>query len=559
MKFPKLNAAIGRPRPPRSPDPVKPTVVLQPTVYREMQAGINLIAEAIRPTLGPFPRHVAIERPLRTDAPEFLDDASVIARRIIQVSPRTRDVGAMLLRKSLWQMHEDVGDGSATMGVLFQRIFNEGVRYITEFGCNPMLLRNGFIKGMKAVIQELRGQATPLAGRQEIARIALGMSQGDTELAGFLGEIFDIVGKDGLIVVEKGNRPGLEREYIEGTYWHISGWFSRLFINEPKEKRVTYEDAALLITDMELKEPLHLVPVLECCVKAGIQKLVIVAGDISGPCIGLLEQNKQARTIEAMAVRTPRIGDIQRVASMEDIATLTGGRPFYKAASQNFDDFQVEDLGHARRAWATESLFGIYGGKGDVRKIRQRIAHVRSLLQTAELDSDKELLQARLGRLSGGTAILRTGGYTETEIESRQEIARRAVTGLRLALEDGVVPGGGVALLGCQACLDNLPADNEDETLAYRILGRALEEPMRVIAHNSGYSEDVILDRVQSAPPGFGFDARQKMIVDLREQSLLDAVRVLVKALEVAVSGAAMALTTDVIVHHSLPKESLEP
>lgn len=559
MKFRNLNAAIGPPKPPRSPAPVKPTVILQPTVYQEMQAGINLIAEAIRPTLGPFPRHVAIERPLRAQAPEFLDDASVIARRIIQVKPRTRDVGAMLLRKALWQMHEDVGDGSATMGVLFQRIYNEGVRCVIEFGANSMLIRGGLEKGLKAVLQELHAQAVPLAGRQAIARIAAGMTQGDEELAQLLGEIFDIVGKDGLIVVEKGNRPGLEREYIEGTYWHISGYFSRLFINEPAEKRVLYEDAALLITDMELKDPLLLVPVLERCVKAGIQKLVIVAAEISEQCIGLLEQNKQKRTIEAMAVRTPRTGETQRVAAMEDIAVLTGGRPFYKAATQNFDDFRVEDLGRARRAWATDSLFGIYGGKGDVRQIRQRLVHLRSLIQAAELDSEKELLQARLGRLTGGTAILRTGGYTETEIESRKEVARRAVTGLRLAIEDGVVPGGGVALLNCQACLERLPAASDDEALAYRILGRALEEPLRVIAQNSGYSQDVIIDRLQSAPPGSGFDARQGKIVDLRAEGVQDAVRVLAKALEVAVSGAAMALTTDVIVHHSLPKESIEP
>ncbi len=294
MTFKNLNAAIGPPKPPRSPAPVKPTVVLQPTVYQEMQKGINLIAEAIRPTLGPFPRLVALEKTLRDQAPEFLDDASVIARRIIQVKPRTRDVGAMLLRKALWQMHEEVGDGSATMGVLFQRIFNEGVRCVTEFGSNPMLLRQGLDKGLKAVLQELRSQAVPLRGKENIARIAAGMTQGDEEMAGLLGEIFDIVGKDGLIVVEKGNRPGLEREYIEGTYWHISGYFSRLFINEPRDKRVTYEDAALLITDMDLKDPLHLVPVLERCVQAGIQKLVIIAADISDACIGLLEQNRQA-------------------------------------------------------------------------------------------------------------------------------------------------------------------------------------------------------------------------------------------------------------------------
>ena len=391
----------------------QPAVTLQPQVYHDLQAGMNLIAEAIRPTLGPLPRLTLNERPQHTDAPEFLDDGSIIARRIIQVKPRGQDVGAMLLRAALWRMHEDVGDGSATMAVLYQTIYNEGVRSIIEYGCNPMLLRNGLEKGLQISLKELKKQAIPLTSKDSITRIANGMTQGDADMADLLGEIFDIVGADGLIVVEKGNRPGVEREYIEGTYWQISGWFSRLFINEPADKRTTYEDAALLSTDMDIKDPVMLIPVLEACVKAGIKKLVIVAASITDAAIGLLEQNRKSRVIETLVVRTPRLGDVQRKASMEDIAVLTGGTPFYKAGNANFADFKVDDLGHVRRAWATESMFGIFGGQGNIRQIRQRIANLRAQLKMTELDSEKEILHARLGRLSGGTAILRVGGYTE--------------------------------------------------------------------------------------------------------------------------------------------------
>ena len=537
----------------------QPAVTVQPKVYLDLQAGMNMIAEAIRPTLGPLPRLVVSERPQHVEQPEFLDDGAVIARRIIQIKPRGQDVGAMLLRAAAWRMHDDVGDGSATMTVLYQTIFNLGVRYIIEFGCNPILLRKGLEKGLKSILEELKKQASPVAGKDAIARIAIGMTQGNPELANMLGEIFDIVGTDGLIVVEKGNRPGIEREYIEGTYWHISGWFSRTFINVPAEKKTVYEDAALLITDMAIKEPEMLIPVLERCVKARINKLVIVASEISDSAIGLLEQNRKSKVIETLVVRTPRLGDVQRVASMEDIAVLTGGKAFYKAANTNFNDFRVDDLGHARRAWATESLFGIFGGKGDIRQIRQRIVHLRSLIRQAELDSEKELLQQRLGRLSGGTAILKVGGFTDTQISTLTELAKRAVTGLRLAIQDGVIPGGGAGLLGCQAALLVLPAENDEEAIAFRILARALEEPMRVIAENAGFSSDVILDRVQSSPANFGFDARQGKILDMQMQGILDSHQVIQRALEVAVSGAAMALTTDVIVHHSRPKESVEP
>ncbi|MCS6847616.1 MAG: chaperonin GroEL [Anaerolineae bacterium] len=540
------------------PKPRKPIVTAQPQTYLHIQIGADLIANVIRPTLGPRPRLVAIERLKRTDPPEFLDDGATIARRIIEIQPRGNDVGAMLIRHALWRMHTQAGDGAATMAVMYQSILREGICCVTR-GCNAMLLRTGLEKGLAAVLTHLRQSAMPLIGKQHITKMAEGLCQGDYEMAALLGEIFDIVGSDGLIVVEGSDGRGLEREYLEGTYWKLSGWFSRLFVNDVAQKRAMLEEAALLISDLDVQEPQQLIPVLEKCVKAGVKKLVIIARNVSNRVIGLLVSNNHAKTIQALAVRTPRIGEMERVAAMEDIAALTGGRIFYSAAHSSFEDFRPEDLGRARRVWATESLFGIYGGKGDPRQIRKHIARIRARLIDADDERDKADLQDRLGRLHGGTVILRVGGVHTVEREARKGMAERAVKILRNAIAGGVVPGGGVALLNTQSALMGLPASNEEEAFAYKILARALEEPMRAIAANAGYAPEEIVAKAKSLPSGWGFNACSGHIVDMKQAGILDSVHTLQKALEIAVGGASIALTTDVIVHHRMPVESLEP
>lgn len=539
----------------------KPTVVVQPRTYRHLQRGINMLAETVRPTLGPFPRLVMMEGLRRYDRPEILDNAATIARRIVAIEPRGQDVGAMLLRQALWKMHVEAGDGGATMAVMYQSLLNGGIRAITQSGANAMLLRGGLERGVSAVLAALDQQAQPLRGQQAIAAMARGMCHAgrDDELADLLGEIFDIVGEDGLIVVEKWQKSGLEREYIEGTYWHLSGWWSRWLVKEPGAKRTVFEDTALLISDLKLTHPNQLIPVLEQCIESGVKKLVIVAAEVSDSVVGLLVKNNQAKTIETLAVRTPRVGEMARVATMEDIALLTGGRPFYSGGNGSFEDFVVADLGHARRAWATESLFGVYGGKGDARQLRQHVAHLRGQLRLAELESAQKELQTRIGRASGGTAILRIGGGTESHIENRKAVAQRAVTSLRKAVQSGVAPGGGAALLAARTALAGLPVKHDEDQIAYRLLARALEEPMRTIARNAGALPDLILEKVKECPPGHGFDARTQQLVDMRAAGIQDALAVLKQALAVAVSGAAMTLTTDVIVHHKQPKESLEP
>ena len=547
-----------RPKPPKIVRR-RPTVVMQPRTSLELQKGINLVVNAVRPTLGPRPRLVALERLIRTEAAEILDDGATIARRITEIEPRSVNTGAMLIRHAMWRMHVDAGDGTTTMAVLYQRIYNEGLRYVTQVGANSMLLRAGLETGLPAILEALECDATPIAGKEQTARMALGMCQEDAEMANTLGEIFDIVGPDGLIVIEPGHRHELEREYIDGTYWHLSGWLSRLFVTEKADKRTTFEDAALLISDLNITEPRQLVPALDKCVKAGIKKLIILCKDMSDSAIGLLITNNQAKTIETMAVRTPEVRGPQQVAAMEDMAVLTGGRVFYADGKDSFDNFQIEDLGYARRAWAMESMFGIFGGKGSPRQVRQHIAHIRAQQVDAEPKNERKYLQQRLGRLTGATALLKVGGVTATEIDVRKETAERAVVAIRKALQGGVVAGGGVALINAQAALEGLPCPQEEYAVAYKILAGALEEPMRTIAHNAGCKPDVIIEKVKDSPKGCGLDARTGQIVDMRQTGILDSVLVLKKALEIAVSGAAMALTTDVIINHKDREISVEP
>jgi chaperonin GroEL len=559
MSWSHIPGAPGyRPKPPKIVRR-QPTVVLQPRTSLELQKGINLIANAIRPTLGPRPRLVALERLIRTEAAEILDDGATIARRITEVKPRGVNTGAMLLRQAMWRMHVDAGDGTTTMAVMYQLVFNEGLRYVTQFGSNSMLLRSGLEAGLPAILEALERDATPVVGKEQTAIMARGMCQEDDDMANTLGEIFDLVGPDGLIIVEPGHRHELEREYIDGTYWHLSGWLSRVFVTDKPENRTTFEDAALLISDLKIVDPRQLVPALDKCVKAGVKKLIILCKEMSDSAIGLLVTNNEAKTIETMAVRTPEVNGPIQVAAMEDIAVLTGGRVFYGEGKDSFDNFQIEDLGYARRAWAMQSLFGLFGGKGDPRQVRQHISHIRAKLPDAEPKNERKYLQQRLGRLTGATALLKVGGVTATEIEVRKETAERAVTAIRKALQGGVVAGGGAALLNAQAALEGLPSPQEEYAVAYKILARALEEPMRAIAKNAGCMPDVIVEKVKDRPHGYGVDARTRQIVDMRQAGIVDSVLVLKKALEIAVSSAALALTTDVIVHHKKPEISLEP
>jgi chaperonin GroEL len=422
-----------------------------------------------------------------------------------------------------------------------------------------MLLRGALERAARLVSESLLRDAMPLEGRNAITHVALGMCQSDSCMAEMLGEVLDCVGSDGLIEVEGWQRLGMEREYIEGTYWKLSGWLSRLFTEDHAPGRASLDYPSILITDMDIHSHAMLIPVLEKCLAEDIRKLIIIAKSISDSTIGLLVNNNRARTIETIAVRTPKVADMDRVAAIEDIAVLTGGRPFHAAAFANFDDFRVDDLGHARRAWAMESLFGIHGSMGDAREIRERMNDIRGRVRLAETDHERRELQSRLGRMSGGTAILRVGAIHDTEREARKAVAERAIAGLRNAMQHGVVAGGGAALIHAQSALDDMPACRDEDRVAKKMLMRALEAPARAIAENAGGQPELFAQLVRVAPRSHGLDVCQMCVVDCREAGILDSAFVLQKALEIAVSGVALALTTDVIVHHRVPAESIDP
>jgi chaperonin GroEL len=544
--------------PPR-PKPRKPGIVFQPRVYHDLKQGIDLIANLLRPTLGPLPRLVAIARIMGDQSPEFLDDGGTIARRIIQVKGRNVDMGAMLLRNLAWKMNKTVGDGSVTMAVIFQSLINEGIRTIVTQGGNPMLLRQGLERSLERVSTTLRQMAEPLNGSEELAGIARGLCQGDDEMATMLGEIMDIVGHEGFVEVRSGSRIKLEREYVEGTFWDSSGWFSSIFETDSENHRALMEDPSILISDLSVKSAADFVPVLEMAVKAKISNLVFIGFEIPDEAMALFARNSQSKTISVLPVHTPRITQLERTALLQDIAVLTGGRVFHDAARETLKDVRLEDLGVARIAWANSTYFGVIGGKGDSRLVRQYINQLRESLGKVDQEG-RDQIQKRIGRLIGGSAILKVSGRTESEMESRKAVAQRGILALRNAVESGVVLGGGTAFLNCQAALATAVDGESEEDIEVRgILSRALEEPLRTIAANAGFVPDTIVDKVKAAPVGFGFDARSGKIVDLRDAGIIDSVKVLDMALRVAVSGAAAALTTDVLIHRKYPPEIMEP
>jgi chaperonin GroEL len=546
----------------------QPRVTFQPQVFQGIQAGINMIASVLRPTLGPLPRNVAITRTVGRNAPEILDNGGAIARRIIAIPDRDQDVGAMLIRHVLWRMYQDSGDGVTTTAVIFQSIFNQGVRYLSAGGGNAMQLRNGLENCLPIVLDALRGFTVPLNGRELITQVAEGICQGDSELAGMLGEIFDIAGAYGTVQVQASNQRKLEREFIEGMYWPNSGWISSIFQTDPIRHRTIMDDAAILISDIPVHSPAQLLPALEIAAKAKIPNLVVLALNMSDEAIGLLVTNRERKVIGTLAVKTPLLDILGRQEALEDMALLTGGKFMVEAAGERLEDVTFEHFGRARRVWATNERFGIIGGKGDPRLVREHVKMLKLRLSHLQGEAREKVIQ-RIGRMLGGAAFLYVGGNTETAIQTRLEVAERSVVTLRSALDGGVVPGGGAALVHCQRVLEQAERqyklagttnDSLDEQIiALRIIRRSLEAPLRTIAQNGGYHPATIVGRVQQAPDNQGFDVRTGQVTCLQNVGILDPLQVVGNALELAIHGAALALTTDVIVHRKRPEVSTEP
>ncbi len=532
-----------------------PRVVFQPQVRVGLKAGIDHLVNAIGPTLGPYPRLVMYDTTLGTSGrlPEVLDDGGVIARRIIGLADRDADVGAMLLRHMLWKQHEEVGDGTATTAVLFQAIYNEGVRYIAAGG-NPMRLRGYLEQGLRVILNELATMTIRLQGKEQLARLAEAICQ-DPLLAKYLGEIFDIIGEYGRLELRSSQSRETEREYVEGMYWE-GGVLSRSMIANP-ELRVELENPSLLLTDLDIEDPHDLIPVLALVIRLQLTGLVIVARKLSDAVLALINLNRQQQRIKAqiIGVQTPGYGPEAQYNNLTDLAILTGGHPFSRTTGEKLSRIQPADLGQVRRVWATKDHVGIIGGKGDPRALRQHIAGLRRAFAQAEKSDEREALQKRIGVLMGGSATLWIGAVTETELNFKKELAQRTAEALRGAIRDGVVPGGGVALLNCRAALKErlAQAHESEERAAYHILLQAIEAPTRTLLHNAGLEAGAVFADILAAGYNHGFDVCAGRIVNMVEAGIFDVASVMKAVVNNAIRTAAMALTTDVVVHRSNP------
>lgn len=529
----------------------KPGVVFQPRLAEAWQQGIDQIVNAIAPTLGPFPRLTLYDPSVsKAKLPEVLDSGGTIARRIIQIKGRDQDVAAMLIRHMLWQMHEEVGDGTATAAVLFQAVYREGVRYLTSGG-NAMRLRGYLEEGLRVILAELATMRRHLEGKESLARLAYTICY-DEPLANIMGEIFDIIGAYGRLELRSANGREIEREYVEGMYWD-SALLSRAMINNPQQQRAELENLAVVATDLDIEDPQDMVPLLTICIKADIEKLLIIARKLADPVLALfaLNREKGRLKLEMVGAKTPGTTvDDQRMA-LTDIAVLTGGRPLFQAAGDTMRHIRPEHLGRARRAWVDRHFVSIVGGRGDPRALRQHIAALRTLFAQVTDARERTTLQERIGKLMGGSATLYLPGMTQPEQEFNKEVAQRTVNAMRGAMRDGVVPGGGVALLACRERLRAYfaGASEPEARAAGHILCDALEAPLRTLLHNAGFEPGAILADMQAAGPGYGFDVRAGRLVNMAEAGIFDAARVLETAVHSAISTAAMALTTDVMVH----------
>ena len=534
----------------------KPGMVFQPLTYRSMQLGMDHVINAIRPTLGPLSRTVAIAPIATRNKPaEILDSGGTIARRIIQLKSRDQDVGAMFIRHVLCALQEKAGDGTATAAVLFQKIFSEGRRYIANGG-NAMILRRHFEAAIPPILAELDQMTQHLSGKKRLAGLAMTISH-DPILSQYLGEIFDIIGDFGRLEIRTGRSRELERDYVEGLWWD-TGVLSREMIVDKGQVKTTFEDSYVLISDLDVEDPNDLVPMLNMCIQNGIKTLLLISATLSGRAMGLLLSKQNRALVQVMAVCSPAIAMDVRIDSLQDIAILTGGTVLSKAAGYTLQGVKFEHLGRARRIWGGLSNFGIIGGRGNARTVRAHVTALRKSYNGTEDNDARKKILARFGKLMGGSATLWIGANSPLEVEALKELAERTSEAMRGAIREGVVPGGGVALLDCRRVLrESIEGELDFEKVAaYRILIKALESPFRTILQNAGFDLDDVAPLVYQAGVGYGYDVINRQVVNMADAEIFDAASVVRAGLHAALSGAALALSTDVIVHRKNPPDS---
>ena len=533
----------------------KPGIVFQPQVHETLQRGIFKMVSALRPTLGPMSGGVAMDHLNKTKSlPEFLDDGGVIARRIIELPNRDEDMGAMLVRSMILRQHETIGDGTATVAVLFEAIFNGGLRYIAAGG-NAMHLRRQLESALPLILKALDDMAFPLTGRAALAGMAHSLCH-DDEVADALADAFDLLGQYGRLEIRDDYGRGLRREDVEGSYFY-SGLFSKaLAPDEASGGYTVMENPAIFLCDFEIEDHRDLFPLLQAAHAGSVSDLVIIARNMSEKATALLSTNNKMGKFRTIAIKLPGLNPTDRMAALDDLSLMTGAVPFLSITGDSLKNVTVKHLGHARRLWTDMHAFGMVGGRGDPRRIRQHLRRLKASYHSTRKADERKTLLARIGNLLGRSIILHVGGFTETEIKARKSLADRTALAMRVGLEEGIVAGGGIALLNCRKVLeDHLDTVTDtDMRAAYRILMKALAAPAQTIFQNAGYEPGSVMAQFSHGCAETGFDVITRQVVNVCEAGILDSVIVLKTSVRNAISTAAIALTIDSLIHLAQPE-----
>ena len=505
-----------------------------------MKRGIDALADAVKITLGPKGRNVVLDK--KFGAPTITNDGVTIARDI-ELEEAFENIGAQLAKEIASKTNDIAGDGTTTATVVGQAIVQEGLKNVAA-GANPMSLKRGLEKGAEAVVDRVGRNSIKVNARAQMAQVASISANNDPTIGELIGETMEKVGKDGVITVEESKGIQTEVEYVDGMAFD-RGFISPYFVTNPDRMEAEIEDPLILITDSKLSSVQELLPLLEKIVSQS-KNLLIIAADVDGEALATLAVNKLRGTMNVLAVKAPGFGDRQK-DNLGDIATLTGAQVISEEIGRTLDSVTQADLGSARRVLSTKEDTTIIEGKGKKKDIDARVGQVRAILGEAKSDWDREKAQERLGKLAGSVAVIRVGAATEVELKEKKHRVEDALSATRAAVEEGIVPGGGVALLNAISALDRVKLDGDEDTGA-RILRRALEEPLRRIAINAGKDGSVVVEEVKELKKGLGYDAQMDEFGNMVDKGIIDPAKVTRAAIENAVSIAAMVLTTNCLV-----------
>jgi chaperonin GroEL len=531
-------------------------LVFSEDARRKLKRGIDTVATAVSTTLGPKGRNVALDK--KFGAPTITHDGVTVAKEI-ELDDPYENMGAQLFKEAAIKTNDIAGDGTTTATVLAQHMVHEGLKNVAA-GANPMLLKQGIEAGTQALANKIRDMAIPIDSFDEIASVA-SISAQDPEIGKLIATVMDKVGKDGVITVEESKLLEFETEYVEGMQFD-RGYISPYFVTDAEHMEAVIEDAYILIHDKKISSAQDIIPVLEKLVQIGRKNLVIIAEDVDGEALATLILNKLRGMINALAIKAPGFGD-RRKAMLQDIATLTGGEVITEEMGRKLESVQVTDLGRAGKVVATKDDTTIVDGKGDEKAITGRVEQIKVEIDRSTSDYDKEKLQERLAKLAGGVAVIRVGAATEVELKEKKHRVEDALSATRAAVEEGIVPGGGVALLNALPALDDVKTPVGDITTGVHILRVALEAPMRKIAENAGMNGDVIIQNVrrmqeEKSDSQLGYNVMTAEYPNMVKAGIIDPAKVTRGALENAASIAAMILTTEALVT-DMPEDKKAP